>query len=418
MAGNHFRRYVLTVCLIAIAAVSFANAKKPSINKHNLTHAKYTLEEYFLYGPMFSERTAETTETAEDSILELAAAESVLNERVVLPSIESLIDLNEPVAKSEIQQSMPLIINGYVTNYINYMSTSKLEFIKASVRRGSPYLKEMKAIFREYGIPEDLVYLPVIESGFKNYAYSSAKAVGMWQFIPDTAKWIGINVNSWIDERRDPIIACRYAAKYLKFLYDVFEDWYLVLAAYNHGGFNIKKELKSIGSIEYYDLVRTKVTPAETRGYVPSLMAVLYILKHHDEYGIDMPNDDGLTQDYDYVHVPFMAQSSMVAKYCGITAAEFNNLNPALSLGFTPDKKYKYKVRVPKNKGKILTANMDKLKSNSYSNYISYYVKSGDSLSGIAYKYGVSMNVLMKINNITNANKIKINQRIFIPKNA
>ncbi|MBP5706674.1 MAG: hypothetical protein J6W76_05275 [Spirochaetales bacterium] len=149
MAGNHFRRYVLTVCLIAIAAVSFANAKKPSINKHNLTHAKYTLEEYFLYGPMFSEHTAETTETAEEPILELAAAESVLNERVVLPSIESLIDLNEPVAKSEIQQSMPLIINGYVTNYINYMSTSKLEFIKASVRRGSPYLKEMKAIFRE-----------------------------------------------------------------------------------------------------------------------------------------------------------------------------------------------------------------------------------------------------------------------------
>ena len=403
MAGNHFRRYVLTVCLTAITVLSFANAKTPSINKYNLTHAKYTFEEYFLYGPMFSEQAVENAETSEESLI----SESVLNERVVLPSIESLIDLSEPVAKSEIQQSMPLIINGYVTN-----------FIKASVRRGSPYLKEMKAIFREYGIPEDLVYLPVIESGFKNYAYSSAKAVGMWQFIPDTAKWIGMNVNSWIDERRDPIIACRYAAKYLKFLYDVFEDWYLVLAAYNHGGFNIKKELKSIGSIEYYDLVRTKVTPAETRGYVPSLMAVLYILKHHDEYGIDMPDDDGLTQDYDYVHVPFMAQSGMVAKYSGITVAEFNNLNPALSLGFTPDKKYKYKVRVPKNKGKILTANMDKLKSNSYSNYISYYVKSGDSLSGIAYKYGVSMNVLMKINNITNANKIKINQRIFIPKNA
>ena len=126
MAGNHFRRYVLTVCLLTVAAVGFANAKKPSVSKYNLTHAKYTLEEYFLYGPMFSENQSERTFSQEEQEQEQPAAEtvlaeSVLNERVVMPAIESIIDLNEPVAKSEIQQSMPLIVNGYVTNYINYM---------------------------------------------------------------------------------------------------------------------------------------------------------------------------------------------------------------------------------------------------------------------------------------------------------
>ncbi len=412
MARNNIRRYVLTVILAAVAAFSFAESKQNTLSKHNLQSGKYSIEEAFLNG--WLNKLQETEQPVAQNVTETASEQPIAEGPKQIP-IEQIIDMSYPPTKDDIQQTMPVIMNNYVDGYLTFMSTKRLDFVRESVKRGSPYLAEMKSIFAEYNIPQDLVYLPVIESGFKNYAYSSAKAVGMWQFIPDTAKWIGMNVNSWIDERRDPIIACRYAAKYLKFLYDVFEDWYLVLAAYNHGGLNIKKEMKKIGSREYYDLVRTKATPAETRGYVPSLMAVLYMLKHCDKYEIAMPDNEMFVQNYDYISVPFMAQSHLIAKYSDMTVKEFNSLNPALNQGFTPDKKYKYQVRIPKNKKDKLVSNMEQLKKSSYSNYISYYVKSGDSLSSIAYRYGISMNVIMKINHIENANNIKINQRIYIP---
>ncbi|OHD10238.1 MAG: hypothetical protein A2086_00555 [Spirochaetes bacterium GWD1_27_9] len=367
-----------------------------------------TYEEAYLYDDNLSEKT-------EKEKVDNLFYNEELN-KIIPENILNIVSapINKKIEKLILKEKIPLITNEYVEKQLEYLTGKRKEFVIKALNRAKPFIKEMKKVFKENGIPEDLAYLPLIESGFNNYAVSRKGATGMWQFMPYTARWIGLKNDSWVDERKDPVIACRYAVKFLKFLYDKFGDWYLVLAAYNHGGGNIMKEIRRANSNNFYDLVKKKVSPRETRDYVPRFIASLIVIKNAMDYGIDYTEEEST---YDYVHIPFTTPINLVAKYAEIDLNELLKLNPALKAGFTPDKQYKYNLRLPEINAQSLNSNFELLQKDSSICYVPYFIKKGDTLSGIAQKYGVSINVIMSINNLKGS-FLSIGQRVFLPLRA
>lgn len=310
------------------------------------------------------------------------------------------------------RETFPLIINEEVQSEITYLTTKARGFLTKALSRAEKYSALMREIVVEYGIPEELAYLPIIESGFNYRAYSPKGAAGMWQFMPGTAKWMGMKRNEWMDERLDPEISCRYAAKYLRLLYDTFGDWYLALASYNYGGHNMKRAMKNANTNEFYDIAAKKIIPAETQKYVPRFVASVYIIKNYEKFGLKYKE---WKEDYEYYSLSFISPVKLVAKYSGISEHEFLQLNPALRSPFVPSDKYGYQIRLPKDKMEQLKANYNVLKNQSAQDYQVYYVKLGDNLSKIAERFGVSQGILMSINGIVNSNKIREGQKLYIP---
>lgn len=326
---------------------------------------------------------------------------------------ENIENIEDKIIEKDIK-IFNIITNENVEKYIKFWSTpKKIMFIQEALNRAKPFIREIKKIFKEDGLPEELAYLPIIESGFKNNAYSRAKAVGPWQFILHTGRWIGMKIDMWIDERRDPIISARYAAKYLKFLYNTFNDWYLALAAYNYGGFNIKKSIKKVKINDYFELIKHRVLPYETRSYVPSFIAVLNIIKDKENYNIQYDEEE---PSYDYILLPFMVPAYLVSKNANLDYKKFCELNPSLIAGFIPEKDYQYHIRLPKENIEILNSNIEKLEKESFYSYIPYNVKKGDTLSEISAKFGIPISIIVHINNIKNPSFLRIGQKIYIPK--
>lgn len=310
------------------------------------------------------------------------------------------------------RETFPLIINEEVQAEITYLTTKARGFLTKAFARAEKYSALMREIVVEYGIPEELAYLPIIESGFNYQAYSPKGAAGMWQFMPGTAKWIGMKRNEWMDERLDPVISCRYAAKYLRMLYDTFGDWYLALASYNYGGHNVKRAIRNAGTSEFYDIAAKRIIPVETQKYVPRFVASVYIIKNYEKFGLKYKE---WKEDYEYYSLPFTSPVRLVAKYSGITEHEFMQLNPALRSPFVPSNKHGYQIRLPKNNMDRLKANYNALKNQSAQDYQVYYVRRGDNLSKISERFGVSQGILMSINGIVNSNRIREGQKLYIP---
>ena len=310
------------------------------------------------------------------------------------------------------RENFPLIINEEVQAEITYLTTKARGFLTKAFARAQKYSALMREIVVEYGIPEELAYLPIIESGFNYQAYSPKGAAGMWQFMPATAKWIGMKRNEWMDERLDPVISCRYAAKYLRMLYDTFGDWYLALASYNYGGHNVKRAIRNAGTSEFYDIAAKRIIPVETQKYVPRFVASVYIIKNYEKFGLKYKE---WKEDYEYYSLPFTSPVRLVAKYSGVTENEFMQLNPALRSPFVPSDKHGYKIRLPKDNMQRLKANYNVLKNQSAQDYQVYYVRRGDSLSTISYRFGVSQGILMSINGIVNSNRIREGQKLYVP---
>lgn len=173
--------------------------------------------------------------------------------------------------------------------FINYYTTTKKYFTENALKRANYFLPMVKRVFREEGLPEELSYLAVVESGFNPFATSPANAVGIWQFMPSTAKRFGLRMDDYVDERRDPYKSTVAAAKYLKFLYNTFGSWELAIAGYNCGEKCVQKRTDSVGSYKFSDIKYS--LPKETMEYVPRFFAILLIAQNPQKYGIDINSD-------------------------------------------------------------------------------------------------------------------------------
>jgi len=230
-----------------------------------------------------------------------------------------------------------------VNDFVSKFQTDLRGFYGRALERSGRYLPHIESILRKEGVPTELAYLPLIESGFRPHAVSPARAVGLWQFIPDTGRRYGLRIDSFVDERRDPVKSTKAAAQYLKDLYGMFNDWHLSLAAYNTGEARISRLLSTSDAGDFWELSDRGYLFRETRDYVPGFLAALQIASRPEAYGFSPPRKEPLS--YDLVHIPDPMPLSAIARWSGTSLEEIKELNPALIRGVVPPGGYT--VRVP-----------------------------------------------------------------------
>jgi membrane-bound lytic murein transglycosylase D len=246
-------------------------------------------------------------------------------------------DLELKLPEEELPESdIPLTLNNKVQYFVNYFQTSGRSVFARWLSRSERYIPMMKQVLKKEGLPEDLVYLAMIESGFSPHAYSVASAVGPWQFMSATGKRYSLRIDQWIDERRDPLKSTVAAAMYLKELYGIFnKDWYLAAAGYNAGENKILRAINMYESRDYWQLSKGSYLKRETKDYVPRLLAAAIIAKEPAKYGFaDVAYLPPI--EFDTVLIPSRTDLELVAKISDIPYQTLRELNPELRRWCTP----------------------------------------------------------------------------------
>lgn len=338
-------------------------------------------------------------------------------------SVSDIIDLLEEEESANLidkilsfrrDYDIPLVLNEKVKFFVKYFVNEQREIFKKWLERSGRYIDLMKRVLRENNLPQDLVYMALIESGFNPHAYSRARAMGPWQFIKGTARKYGLRVDFWVDERKDPIKSTLAAAKYLKDLYDTFGSWYLAAAGYNAGENKIINAMRRHGTKEFWELAETRYLKRETKDYVPKMIAAAIIAKNPELFGFnDLNYAEPFT--FDVVVVPSPIDLVVVSEKCDISYFEIKELNPELLRWFTPPDVETYELRVPVGKGSECKEKLEGLQARKDLIFKKYEVKKGDTLSTIAYMFNSSVKEIMRLNGINDVRKLRPGSVIYVP---
>lgn len=315
-----------------------------------------------------------------------------------------------------VEYDIPIVMNERVEFWLNYFQTRGRKYFAAWMSRSGKYIPMMKEILIENGLPQDLVYLSMIESGFKPYAYSHAHASGLWQFIRRTGQHYGLNANWWYDERRDPEKSTLAAAAHLKDLYDYFNNWYLAAAGYNAGQYKIIRAIKRYNTEDFWEMSRFSYLKPETKNYVPKIIAAAMVAKNPEKYGFtDIAYEEPLI--YDKVIIEKPTELAVVAKYIGTSKKDLENLNPELLRGVTPPNYPNYELKIPHGKKERFVAAYDDIKKYDVVLHSQHQVRSGENLSTIGKRYGLSYQKIMAANNMRST-RIRAGQKLVIPSKS
>ena len=311
--------------------------------------------------------------------------------------------------------AIPMVMNQHVEKEIKLFQGLEKEFFVSSHKRSGRYRPEILKALKEAGLPKELSWLPLIESGFKVKALSRARALGLWQFIPSTGYKFGLKRDEWIDERMDVTKSTLAAIDYLKELHNIFGDWMTVLAGYNCGEAKVLRVIRN-QNINYLDNfwdVFEKL-PWETARYVPRFLAALFIINDPNRFGFDL-KDLNLPQSYEKFTVTKQMRLKDIAKAMGISRTSLEDLNPELRHKATPPGSYDLKV--PKDKGALLIARLDEIPvwTPPQRLYAYHRVRPGETLSHLADRYRTSVRAIAATNHIRRRGFIRVGQRLKIP---
>jgi len=282
------------------------------------------------------------------------------------------------------------------------------------LHRSGRYLELMKDILKAKNIPEDIAFLPLIESGFNPNAYSVAHAVGPWQFIASTGRKYGLKIDWWTDERKDPVKSTEAAANYLKDLYEMFGSWNLAMAAYNAGEGRILKALNRSKSDDYWALLNTRYIKNETKEYVPRFIAARLIATDPQTYGfVDQEYHSPFT--YDEVIIDRPVDIEVAAECAETTAETIRELNPELRRWSTPPNVSSYALRIPFGKKERFTENLSRIAEEERFSISVYTVKNGDTVKRISNKTGIPVNVILELNDEEKIKPLKAGEKICLP---
>jgi membrane-bound lytic murein transglycosylase D len=319
---------------------------------------------------------------------------------------------DRPKPKQEFD--IPIVINAKVEQFIQYFQTRGRKPFSNWLARSERYIPFMRTLLKESGLPEDLVYMALIESGFNPYAYSRAKASGPWQFIYLTGKRYGLRSNWWIDERRDPEKSTLAAAKYLKDLYDIFECWYLAAAGYNAGEGKIATAMKRYRTEDFWELTKYRYLKRETKDYVPQMIAAALIAKDPEKYGFfGIEYQEPLR--YEKMKVPEVTDLRLIAQACEVPLDEIRELNPELSRWCTPPNFPDYEIKIPFGKKEIFSRNFENLYSGERFQFKTHLVEKGDTLSKIARLYRVDLEPILEMNRLNKKSHLSVGMNLLIP---
>ena len=298
-------------------------------------------------------------------------------------------DFTLPKSFESQKTDVPLLQNRQVNNFLSLFSIRRPEIMEAWFQRYETYKPMMERIFREERVPQELVYLSFIESGLQPVARSRAAAVGLWQFIAATGRVYGLEVNWWVDERRDPEKSTRAAAQHLRDLYNTWGDWHLAIANYNISPRGLKRAIRAAGGKEDY-WVAYPYLPRETRGYVPQYIATTMIAQDPVGFGFE-EKYEGTPLAYDVFEVDGLVALDDLAKALNITTQELKGLNPELLRWATPPGN-KYPLKIPKGSIETFASAYEAIPKEDRAADITFHVvKSGESLGKIARTYGTTV---------------------------
>jgi membrane-bound lytic murein transglycosylase D len=313
-----------------------------------------------------------------------------------------------PKVNAEVVYDIPVAWNPRVQKALAILLKRGKGNLSAWLTRANYYLPVMKKMFADSGIPTDLAYLPLIESGFNSNAYSWAHASGIWQFIQSTGRHYGLRNDYWFDERRDPLKSTSSAVSYLKKLYGDFSDWHLALAAYNCGENRVGSAINQAQVSNYWQIK----LPQETENYVPYYLAALIIAKNPAAFGISIPDVEPFA--YDTFYVKDCIPLDKVAKTIGIDSDELKKINPHILRWCTPPDQSNVLLYLPKGTAPQFTEYYSSLPSEDKIRWYRYKVRKGESISGIAQKFNTTTDFLKEFNNLTGT-KIASGRYIFVP---
>ena len=361
-----------------------------------------------------------TSQKSEMEALSMApgAPEMAAMENQAGGALSTKKDLNDNESD---MRNLPVEMNEKVTTWIEYFQGRGRPHMQKYLARSSRYLPRMKEILRSHGLPEDLVYIALIESGFNSKAHSRARAVGFWQFIRGTGRRYGLEQNYYVDERRDFEESTEAAAMYFKGLYNLFGSWYLAIASYNVGENRIKRMVMKYYTRDFWELASQKRLPRETRNYVPKFLAARLIAKHPQKYGFE--NVEWSTPlDFKTITLNNKGVNlRQMAKHLGIPGDELLGLNPSFKRGIIPKRKKNTKLRVPSHivDEKVMAALSKSLSKVTMSVASgadqNYRIRRGDTLSHIARRFNTSVRALRSANNFSRRSVLYPGKKIIIP---
>ena len=325
---------------------------------------------------------------------------------------------------SRIPSIIEMPFNDVVKKYIEAYTGRLRNKVSFMLAASNFYMPMFEEALDTYDLPFELKYLPIIESALNPKAQSRARASGLWQFMLRTGKIYGLESNSLVEERFDPVKSTWAAVRYLKELYDIYKDWHLVLAAYNSGPGNVNKAIRRAGgSTDYWDIY--PYLPRETRGYVPGFIAVNYVMTYYCEHGI-CPMESHLPLVSDTVHIHKDLHLQQVAQVCNINIEQLRSLNPQYKKDIVPGNSKVYALRLPNNMATTFIEKQDSIYAYEANKYLNkrktvkvnegtgssknakgaqyHKIRTGDTLGGIALKYGVSVKQLRNLNGIKGNN--------------
>jgi membrane-bound lytic murein transglycosylase D len=305
-------------------------------------------------------------------------------------------------------------LNAKVLQYVQSFSGRLKGYLEDGLTRGAQYLPMIQNVFRAEGLPLDLAYVPLIESAFKPSAVSRAKAKGIWQFMQGTAVENGLKHDWYIDERSDPEKATRAAAKYLRTLHGMFDDWHLALASYNGGPGRVQRAMRSSGRDDFWKLTAsTRYLPRETRDYVPLILAAIVVARNPAQYGLEIAAAD--TTAFEKVALFAPVDLRRVAEWAGVPVQVIQELNPELRRWTTPVRASEYELKVPAGTGERVLAGMAAAAPEELVAFNRHTVKNGETIASIAKKLKVSRTDLAEANYLSSKARLTAGQQLIIP---
>jgi hypothetical protein len=299
---------------------------------------------------------------------------------------------------SEVLNLFPSLLHEKVRHFVAYFQTAGEDFFSVSLARSQAYESMMKRILREKNLPEEFFYLALIESGFNPHARSKAKATGIWQLMAQTARRFGLQVNRWIDERRDPEKSTRAAAEYLKSLYEIFQSWELATASYNAGEGKILLAMKKTNSQDFWEISRHRYLKQETKKYVPKFLAAVTIARDPRRFGFSK-TEDFAPIAYEKVLVSPGTRLDRIAQAAQTDLATIRSLNPALLKWKTPPNGSSMEIRIPPGKREAFEKHFH-LRQTEIAFAKKHRILPGETLWYIAKKYRISLQDLCEFNQI------------------
>jgi membrane-bound lytic murein transglycosylase D len=312
------------------------------------------------------------------------------------------------------KSDLPLLVNDYVATYINFFANTQKghNTLLHSFERSGHYKAMIQRILAEEGVPQDLIYLAVAESGFNPTAVNRrSRAGGMWQFMP--GPYYGLKRDPYVDERFDPEKSTRAYARYMKFLYDQLGDWYLAMAAYDHGAGNIQHEVAKTGYADFWELYRRNELPVETRNYVPEILAAIIIANHPTQYGFD-----DITLDppilTDTVTINYSIDLRLVSDLVGAPVDEIEALNPSLLRMVTPPDA-PFDLHLPAGTATLFDQRVALIPEARRNSWRYHPVVAGDTLASVAEEYRVTAAALAEANQLTAGDSIASVEALVVP---